>query len=107
MESTWHHSLSLPFVEGVYSQYLRDPGSVSPDWRAYFAALGDGYSGPPTLAPSFAARSIFDPPGLGRPEHAEASAADIQDRADQLIRSYRVRGHLAAKIDPLGLPRPE
>ena len=29
-----------------------------------------------------------------------------QDRVDQLIRAYRVRGHMIAKLDPLGLPRP-
>ena len=27
-----------------------------------------------------------------------------QDRVDQLIRAYRVRGHLLAQLDPLGLP---
>ncbi|TWU16586.1 2-oxoglutarate dehydrogenase E1 component [Allorhodopirellula heiligendammensis] len=29
--------------------------------------------------------------------------ARIQDRVDQLVREYRVRGHLVAKLDPLGL----
>lgn len=29
----------------------------------------------------------------------------LQDRVDQLIRGYRVRGHLEAHIDPLGTPR--
>ena len=29
----------------------------------------------------------------------------LQDRVDQLIRGYRVRGHLEANIDPLGTPR--
>ena len=28
-----------------------------------------------------------------------------QDRVDQLIRAYRVRGHLLADLDPLGLPK--
>ncbi len=28
-----------------------------------------------------------------------------QDRVDQLIRAYRVRGHLMAQLDPLGLPK--
>lgn len=36
---------------------------------------------------------------------SELSVAQMQDRVDQLIRSYRVRGHLAAKFDPLGMPR--
>src|SRR6056297_2915546 len=29
--------------------------------------------------------------------------ARIQDRIDQLVREYRVRGHLVAQLDPLGL----
>jgi 2-oxoglutarate dehydrogenase E1 component len=29
-----------------------------------------------------------------------------QDRVDQLVRAYRTRGHMIAKIDPLGMPRP-
>jgi 2-oxoglutarate dehydrogenase E1 component len=33
------------------------------------------------------------------------NASRLQDRADQLIRAYRVRGHLAANIDPLGFER--
>jgi 2-oxoglutarate dehydrogenase E1 component len=32
--------------------------------------------------------------------------ASLQDRVDQLIRAYRVRGHMVANIDPLGMPRP-
>jgi len=104
----WHHSLSLAFVEGLYSDYLRDPNSVSADWRAYFESEGGrAWNGPPDLGPNFAPTSLFNPPGAAiGPRAAEASAADVQDRADQLIRSYRVRGHLAARIDPLGLQRP-
>ncbi len=42
---------------------------------------------------------------------ATGSASDervafLQDRVDQLVRAYRVRGHLMAEIDPLGRPRP-
>jgi 2-oxoglutarate dehydrogenase E1 component len=104
----WHHSMSLSFVEGLYSDYLRDPSAVSEDWRAYFDSQGGrSWNGPPSLGPNFPAASLFNPPGAAiGPRAAEASAADVQDRAGQLLRSYRVRGHLAAQIDPLGLPRP-
>lgn len=40
---------------------------------------------------------------------SDADSLDIairQDRVDQLVRSYRTRGHMIAKIDPLGMPRP-
>jgi 2-oxoglutarate dehydrogenase E1 component len=30
----------------------------------------------------------------------------MQESVDLLIRNYRVRGHLIAKVDPLGIPRP-
>ncbi len=38
-----------------------------------------------------------------RESHAEAR---MQESVDLLIRNYRVRGHLIAKVDPLGIPRP-
>jgi 2-oxoglutarate dehydrogenase E1 component len=40
------------------------------------------------------------------PSHGEDRVAFLQDRVDQLVRAYRVRGHLMAEIDPLGRPRP-
>jgi len=33
------NSLSLSFEEAMYASYLRDPDSVSPDWRQYFDQL--------------------------------------------------------------------
>ncbi|MEM6688752.1 MAG: 2-oxoglutarate dehydrogenase E1 component [Planctomycetota bacterium] len=47
------------------------------------------------------------------PATAEAVTAQarwlalIQDRVNNLVREYRVRGHLIADLDPLGFPRPE
>jgi 2-oxoglutarate dehydrogenase E1 component len=40
-------------------------------------------------------------------ERAIEDAAADSIRAMMLVRTYRVRGHLAAKLDPLGLSRPE
>jgi 2-oxoglutarate dehydrogenase E1 component len=45
------------------------------------------------------------PPAIEPGEHASDVAAR-QDRVDQLVRAFRVRGHMIAKVDPLGLPRP-
>ena len=42
-----------------------------------------------------------------RPPRPSDNLAILQDRVDQLIRAYRVRGHMVANLDPLGLPRPE
>ena len=43
----------------------------------------------------------------GPPEQQSLELSILQDRVDQLIRAYRVRGHLVADLDPLGLPRPQ
>jgi 2-oxoglutarate dehydrogenase E1 component len=102
---------NLGFVEDLYQEFRRDPAAVGPDWRGYFEALereNDGAAAAPR-GPSFRPRSLFDPAGRAGPggEPSDASRLKIlQDRVVQLIRSYLVRGHMVARIDPLGLPRP-
>src|SRR5213594_4289403 len=103
------NSVSLEFVEALYSDFLRDSSSVPPDWRSYFQGLsdGNGFSKDHTLKPSFKFSSVFNPPaptGNGAVTE-DATAALLQERVHQLIRNYRVRGHMAAQIDPLGIPR--
>ncbi|HEV3138806.1 MAG TPA: thiamine pyrophosphate-dependent enzyme, partial [Pirellulales bacterium] len=106
------NSLSLGFVEQLYASYLQDPASVSADWRRYFKQLGNGNGTavPPRLGPSFRPSSVFNPPGRAQTARAagvrELEVAVLQDRVDQLVRAYRVRGHMVANIDPLGMPRP-
>src|SRR5215467_2231802 len=102
-------SVSLEFVEALYQDYLRDPQSVPPDWRRYFESLseGNGFSKSGSITPSFKQWSIFNPPGTSGNGAAteEANSAILQERVDQLIRNYRVRGHMAAQLDPLGISR--
>jgi 2-oxoglutarate dehydrogenase E1 component len=103
------NSQNLSFIESLFADYLRDPESVPPDWRSYFQAMrgGNGLSGQ-ALAPRFAPWSIFNPPGSsGNGDVSEqATGAILQERVDQLIRNYRVRGHMIARVDPLDMPRP-
>ena len=103
--------LNLPFVENLYAEYRRDPTSLPADWRQYFESLpaaerpASGWR----TAPSFPQRSVFDPGNGAAPAAARAGHATVdllQDRVDQLIRNYRVRGHMIAAIDPLGRERP-
>ena len=99
---------NLAFVEALYATYLEDPASVEPEWRAFFASLNGNGVRPATLrGPSFAPRSIFDaaaPPGPALRSPGMDFAAR-QDLVDQIVRAYRVRGHMVADLDPLGLPR--
>jgi len=122
------NTLSLAFAEGLYADYLKDPNLVPPDWQQYFADLTPDadFSRAPKLGPSFRAASLFNAPAASNGHAAPAlngksngnghaapgwgnGVSDLavkQDRVDALIRAYRVRGHMIAKIDPLGLPRP-
>jgi 2-oxoglutarate dehydrogenase E1 component len=104
------NSVSLEFVEALYTDFLRDPDSVPQDWRDYFQGLsgGNGSGTSQRLTPSFKTWSIFNPPAVSGNGAVteEATTALLQERVDQLIRNYRVRGHMAAQIDPLGIPRP-
>ena len=81
------------FVEDVYARYLADPASVAPGWREFFVDLDRAPDAPAA-------------PGLSLPAaHPDAVLASTRDnlRALMLIRAYRVRGHLIANLDPLGL----
>jgi 2-oxoglutarate dehydrogenase E1 component len=105
-------SSSLAFAEGLYEDYLRDPESVSPDWRSYFESVFRTEGSLPTNG--YAARvqsngyqqHALTTGAATDPTNAALELAVLQDRVDQLIRAYRIRGHLVATIDPLGLPRP-
>ncbi len=111
-EEAGPNSLSLGFIEDLYAAFQRDPSSVSADWRRYFKSLGNGHGSPARVqqGPSFRPRSVFNPGGRGEASGATATreleTALLQDRVDQLVRAYRVRGHMVANIDPLGMPRP-
>jgi 2-oxoglutarate dehydrogenase E1 component len=100
---------NLEFVESLFAAYAADPTSVDAEWRAYFDRQ-TGASGDVRLGPSFKASSIFHGAGAAsgssRSSSTEPDVAALQDKVDQLIRAYRVRGHLIANLDPLGLPRP-
>ncbi len=107
------NSQSLGFAEQMFAKYAADPESVSPDWRDYFAAVSNGAARSDTPAahrPDVAkpmAPAAAPPDGrLGQPIPAELEAAAKQERIDQLIRNYRVRGHICADVDPLDRPRP-
>jgi 2-oxoglutarate dehydrogenase E1 component len=103
-------SWNLPFVEELYAEFARDPASIAPEWRRYFAGLknGDPAVSPPP-APSLQAAGLSDsrPPASLLEQKAEAGKIiALQNRVIQLVRNYRVRGHNIAALDPLGLPRP-
>ncbi len=100
------NSHNLGFVEALHAQYVKDPSSLEPEWRRYFEELaaGNGATKEVKLGPSFRPASIFRAASPARSNGTvrEADAASLQDRVVQMVRAYRVRGHMIAAIDPLG-----
>ena len=54
LEPTPFYGGNAEFLDALYEQYLRDPGSVEEPWRSYFAGLGPS-PGEPSHAPVRAA----------------------------------------------------
>ena len=114
------HGGNAVFIAELYEQYLRDPGSVDESWTGFFAGLkSNGHADEaPGAAPwgRMRARVIANghdaapaPNGAAHaaPEEGGRQATLDSIRALMLIRAYRVRGHLYARLDPLGLHEPE
>ena len=106
------------YIDELYARWLENPGAVDPSWRDFFAELGPGGTAAPPrpahtgphLRPRLA-RADGDLlgaltgywPDEGREAADVRSAARASIRAIQLVRAYRVIGHLAADLDPLKL----
>ena len=115
------------FVEDQFDRWRNNPAAVDESWARYFGQLygaplqTSAYLSqpPPAEAPAPAARG-----GNGH-GHAEGSFAHalidlhehspemerlhgevLQENVAELINAYRIRGHLFAHLDPLGLLQP-
>jgi 2-oxoglutarate dehydrogenase E1 component len=93
-----------PYVEALYEQYLREPGAVAPEWRSYFDRLrgdaNDTAHGP--VVESLRERAQL---GIARDLNQQHVASAKQGAVSRLIQVYANRGHLIARLDPLGLAR--
>ncbi|MCS7058535.1 MAG: 2-oxoglutarate dehydrogenase E1 component [Meiothermus sp.] len=87
-------SSNLAYLEALYQQYQENPSSVPPEWSRYFQNL----QAEPTGGNGAVVRR--------QPSEAELSEmASFFLRAVRFLRTYRERGHLIARIDPLGRER--
>ncbi|SCA57212.1 2-oxoglutarate decarboxylase, thiamin-requiring [Candidatus Terasakiella magnetica] len=113
------------YLAELYTRYMKDPSSVDQSWVAFFSGLREdglealqNLSGPSWNKPSHGVvntgvSSVTAPVAAPQPQpgavYAQADddvirAATLDSiRALMLIRSYRVRGHLIARFDPLGI----
>ena len=92
----------------VSADERQGPSWQRPDWRAADPAFADDLTralDPTAMAAAITAAVTKPGAPAAAPTDAQAieSAAADSIRAMMLIRTYRVRGHLAANLDPLGL----
>ncbi len=117
------------FLADLYARWVERPDSVDPSFAELFGALNDearavltdaaGASWAPRLRGAFGPEPEAPVAKKGKGDAKAAPAAAPVDkaaaeravldslRALMLIRSYRVRGHLEAQLDPLGLQKPK
>ncbi|XP_071857857.1 oxoglutarate dehydrogenase Nc73EF isoform X4 [Bombus fervidus] len=105
---------SSTYVEEMYNAWLQDPHSVHVSWDSFFrsstagAAPGLAYQAPPSLAPSHnqVPLGALLPLGGGTQlSQIPVNEKIIDDHlaVQAIIRSYQIRGHHIAKLDPLGI----
>ena len=101
------------FIEEMYMKFVNNDPSLPNSWRKYFDEIGeelnvivDEINGP-SWSPSKkfsvnkAQKQINENKELSELEMVKSNANSI--KAVSMIRSYRQRGHLIAKLDPLEL----
>src|SRR5580692_5163916 len=116
LEPTPLYGGNADFLDALYEQYLRDPASVEARWRTYFERLAPPAAGERSHGPVQAGiaaraqqpRAAASAPASSDPGSGGAASAK-QAAVSRLIQIWTNRGHLLAKLDPLGLthlPRP-
>lgn len=118
-QTTFLSGSNAIFLEQLYSEYIKNPSAIDPSWVAYFHTLGDEVHQvlKQAVGASWAPRGNFEDtasttvttPSVSpltqlTPEQVNQSTLDAL-RVQMLVRVYRVRGHLNANLDPLGLSK--
>ena len=106
------------FIEQMYLQYVNKDSNLPESWKNYFDEIGDEVD--------IIIKELNGP--SWRPKKIKISVKDVQVKSDKeietndleiiksnansikavaMIRSYRQRGHLIAKLDPLGMMKSE
>ena len=106
------------FIASLYAKWVEAPGSVDASFAELFASLNDearcvltdasGASWAPRPENVADADTLPALPERRSGSEAATRAAVLDSiRALMMIRVYRVRGHLEAQLDPLGLQKPK
>ncbi|MDC1148374.1 2-oxoglutarate dehydrogenase E1 component [Pelagibacteraceae bacterium] len=123
------------YIEQMYEKFCNDPNQLPDSWKQYFDALGEekelinketngAYWAPKKIKSNvdidLDSYEKFIPSNLSysieekiKKEKPQSSPIELEQstkdsvRAIMMIRAYRIRGHLQADLDPLGLIKKE
>ncbi len=135
MRTSFLYGANAVYIEQLQARYEKDPASVDPEWREFFEGLGESAAeaqGASWQRPNWplpanddlthaldgnwpaAEKAVGDKikakaaqRGEEMTEKTLQSAARDSVHALMMIRAYRMRGHLHADLDPLGLSPPK
>ena len=128
-KTSFLHGTNSAFIEQMYEKYLHNPLSVPTDWQTFFSGISDQPTNEMKNASWSEYRDIKSNNGdlvsaidgnwpdevrsfenelkssnaINTHEGSSKNATLDSIRAIMMIRAYRIRGHLKANLDPLGL----
>ncbi|MCH4873335.1 MULTISPECIES: 2-oxoglutarate dehydrogenase E1 component [Pseudomonas] len=97
------------YVEELYELYLHDPNAVPEEWRTKFQTLPtEGNSANDVSHSTIRDHFVLLAKNQRRAQPVSAGSVSSEHEKKQvevlrLIQAYRMRGHQAAQLDPLGL----
>ena len=106
------------FIEQMYLQYINQDPNLPSSWKNYFEEIGEEIDtivneiNGPSWSPKKNKISIKNVQELSK-ENSQINELEVVKsnansiKAVAMIRSYRQRGHLIAKLDPLGMMKSE
>ena len=121
-KTSFLHGGNSPFIKELYLQYLKNPTTVPQSWREFFDGLDEdketiqkeilGPSWSPennnNLKTNLLEKDLVEDEqpainGISISEENYEKEKEQSVKATALIRAYRIRGHLNANLDPLGM----
>ena len=116
-KTSFLHGVNSPFIKELYLKYLNNPKSIPQSWIEFFDGLNEDQEviKKEILGPSWSPRKKSNLEINYQQKHISENnvAKSINTnnekekqesvKAIALIRAYRIRGHLIANLDPLGM----
>lgn len=108
MRAAWKTSqlsgANSAYLEAIYEDYLADPNTVEPSWKAYFDDLTRQMQGAKDVSHEAIREAFLSMANTGC-AGGGLNTDDVRQvmAVMSLIQAYRTLGHRRAKTDPLGL----